>query len=245
MLRRIWTFILAYYTDVIVGLVCFSVFWVMLYRFVPIPGTLLMVKRMIQSESDFSLQYSWKPYHKMSFYPKVCAMASEDQMLPFHYGIDISSIVDAVESNGKKRMRGASTITQQVAKNAFLFPSRSFLRKGLELYFTILIEAMWTKERILEVYLNIAEMGDKVFGVEAAAQKYFNKPASKLGLKESALVIATLPNPIKYKASSPGSYLRKRQAQIASLFYSLDGKNYLRELYVRTDKSLYDFGKYK
>lgn len=244
-MKKVLNLVKTYYTDVIVVLVCFTLFWVMLYRFIPLPGTFLMIKRALTSDSERSLQYHWTPWYKMTSFPKVCAMAAEDQMLPFHMGLDLASIEDALEDSGKKRMRGASTITQQVAKNAFLFPSRSFIRKGFELYFTMLIEALWTKRRILEVYLNIAETGDKLFGMDAAATSYFKKPAAKLSLQESARIIATLPNPIKYSAKNPGSYVMKRQKQIVGLYHSLDGRYYLRELFVRTPESLYDFKKYK
>lgn len=221
-----------------------SLFWVILYRFIPVPGTLLMVKRMITSEKESSLEYVWTSWNAMTSFPKVSAMAAEDQMLPFHNGLDIASIQNAIEQGGKKRMRGASTISQQVAKNVFLYPTRSFIRKAFELYFTLLIEAVWTKPRILEVYLNVAEMGDKVFGLGAAAKFHFNKPADKLSLGESALLIASLPNPLRYNASSPGGYLQKRKSQIIQLYHSLDGRYYLRELYVRQEKSLYDFKKF-
>jgi monofunctional biosynthetic peptidoglycan transglycosylase len=204
-----------------------------------------MLKRVVESTNDKPLAYNWTPWYEMTSFPKVCAMASEDQMLPFHNGLDIAAIQDAIDDKGKKRIRGASTITQQVAKNAFLFPARSFIRKGFELYFTLLIEAVWTKRRILEVYLNIAETGDKIFGIGEAARVYFRKPAKNLTLGESALIISALPNPLKYKVASPGNYLSKRKAQVVDLYHSLDGKYYLRELYVRSEKSLYDFKKYK
>ena len=244
MIQRARRWMKEYYQDVVVLMVCISLVWVVLYRFVPVPVTFLMVKRMITSSSKYDFSYQWKSWEDIAAFPKVCVMASEDQMLPFHNGLDLASLEDAITAKGKKRMRGASTVTQQVAKNVYLWPGRSFIRKGFELYFTGLIEAIWTKERILEVYLNIAETGEKCFGIEAAARRYFKKPASKLNLKESAMIVATLPNPIKYKAVAPGNYLLKRKSQIEDLFYSLDGKYYLRELYVRSEKSLYDFSKY-
>jgi monofunctional biosynthetic peptidoglycan transglycosylase len=244
MIQRTIRLMKEYYQDVVVLLICISIFWVVLYRFIPVPATLLMVKRIITSSSEYDFSYQWKSWDQISAYPKVCVMASEDQMLPFHNGLDLASLEDAITAKGKKRIRGASTVTQQVAKNVYLWPGRSFIRKGFELYFAGLIEAIWTKERILEVYLNVAETGQKCFGFEAAARRYYKKPASKLNLQESAMIVATLPNPIKYKALAPGNYLIKRKSQIVDLFNSLDGKNYLRELYVRSDKSLYDFSKY-
>lgn len=244
-MTKIWFSVKRVFPDLVVIFCCISLSWVILYRFVPVPGTFLMLKRVITGGNDKVLHYSWTPWHEMTSFPKVCAMASEDQMLPFHNGLDLTSIRDAIDDTGKKRMRGASTITQQVAKNAFLYPARSFIRKGFELYFTFLIEAIWTKRRILEVYLNIAETGHKTFGVGAAAREYFNKAPENLSLAESALIIAALPNPLKYKVKAPGAYLQKRKSQISGLYYSLDGKYYLRELYVHADRSLYDFKKYK
>ncbi|KXK38196.1 MAG: monofunctional biosynthetic peptidoglycan transglycosylase [Bacteroidetes bacterium OLB9] len=145
----------------------------------------------------------------------------------------------------EKKLRGASTITQQVAKNVFLFPQRSFLRKGLELYFVLFIEVLWPKQKILEMYLNVAEMGVLIFGVEAAAQHYYKKPASQLNLNQSAAIISVLPNPRKYSATRPSSYVAGRQAQIRQLYHSLDGTMYLRELFVQSEQSIYDFRNYK
>lgn len=235
-----------YYQDVIVCSVVLSVAWVMLYSFIAPPITTMMIKKLFSDDADHGLIYKWTKYEDISPYLKVCALASEDQNLPFHYGIDIEAIENALAVNKKGRKTfGASTITQQVAKNAFLFPARNFIRKGLEVYFGILIEVIWSKERILETYLNIAEMGPKVFGVGAAAQYYYKKSAIKLSLQESAGIIAILPNPVKYNLKKPGPYISERRGEITSLFYQLDGTNYLRELYIKSEESLYDFKKYK
>ncbi|MBC7885334.1 MAG: monofunctional biosynthetic peptidoglycan transglycosylase [Saprospiraceae bacterium] len=243
--RKIKQFAIRYYGDVIVGFVVLSTLMVLIYRIVPPPFTLLMASRTIVAEEGV-LKYHWVNFKDISPYIKVCAMASEDQNLPFHFGLDFQAIDKAINKNKKKRkIFGASTITQQVAKNVFLYPRRSYIRKGLEVYFTLLIETLWTKERILEMYLNVAEMGELTFGVDAAAHKYFGKSAKKLSLAESSGIIAVLPNPRKYNVNSPGPYVSNRQSQIASLFYSLDGTNYLREIYVKSEKSLYDFRKYK
>jgi len=242
---KIKYFTKSYYKDVITGFIVFTVAWVLLLRVFSPPLTLLMIKRVLGAEEK-GLVYEWKSTNEISPYIRVCAMASEDQNLPFHYGMDLEAIDKALDVNKRsKKVFGASTITQQVAKNVFLFPQRSYIRKGLELYFTILIETVWTKQRILEMYLNVAEMGDMVFGVEAASQVYFRKSAQKLTLSESASIIAVLPNPIKYSVKKPGAYVSERQQQIISLYHSLDGNQYLRELYIKTDNSLYDFKKYK
>ncbi|MCZ2102576.1 MAG: monofunctional biosynthetic peptidoglycan transglycosylase [Chitinophagales bacterium] len=217
-----------------------SLAWILAYRILPPPATLTMIQRIIMDEGVFNYQYVH--FSKISPFIKVCALAAEDQNLPFHYGLDFDAINQAIEKNKKsKKKYGASTISQQVAKNAFLFPQRSYLRKGLELYFTFWIETLWPKEKILEMYLNISEMGSLVFGVEAASNCYFKKSASKISLKESASLIAVLPNPRKYKVKSPGNYIAARQSKIQSLYHTLDGKLYLRALYVRSDQPIYNF----
>ncbi len=242
--RNIWTFLKKNLGNLLVGWVMFSIFLVLLYRFVPPLLTLQMINRMILDEGEFS--YRYVPSHKISPHTKVCAIAAEDQNFPFHYGVDFEAIEKAIKLNKKrKKTFGASTISQQVAKNVFLFPARNFFRKALELYFTFLIEALWSKEKILEVYLNVAEMGTLTFGAQASATRYFGKNASELTLSESAALISVLPNPRKYKVNKPGNYLAKRQRQIQSLYYQLDGTAYLREMQVKSEKSLYDFSKYK
>lgn len=151
---------------------------------------------------------------------QLAVVTSEDQQFLWHHGFDLEAIEKAMKYNEKQKkrkrnkMRGASTISQQTAKNVFLFPARNFLRKGLEVYFTALIEIFWSKQRILEVYLNVIETGDGIYGVEAAAQYYFHKPAAKLTAPEAALIAAVLPNPRKYNAGNPSGYVLRRQAFI-------------------------------
>jgi len=148
----------------------------------------------------------------ISYHAKLAVISSEDQLFPDHSGFDWKSIKKAMKYNEKKpgRIRGASTISQQVAKNVFLWQGRSFIRKGFELYFTFMIELVWGKKRILEMYLNVIEMGDGVFGIEAAAQKYFKKPAKNLTRQEAAMITACLPNPKRYKVSPPSRYVLSR-----------------------------------
>lgn len=242
-ISNIKTLIQSYYKDAFVLLLIITVGWVLLYRVISPPFTLQMLTRM--AIDDGELKYEYVPSHKISPYLKVCTMASEDQNLPFHSGMDIEAIQKAMHVNKKgKKIFGASTISQQVAKNVFLFPQRSYIRKALEVYFTLWIETLWPKEKILEMYLNVAEMGTLVFGAEAASQTFFNKSASKINLRESAAIIAVLPSPRKYKVKNPGSYVSERQNEITKLYHSLDGTHYLRELYLKSDKSLYDFSKY-
>jgi monofunctional glycosyltransferase len=243
-LKKAWHYLSLNFWNIVVLFFTFTFGWVLLYRFIPIPITYLMIQRSITDEG--SLKYHWQDWENISPYVKVCALASEDQNLPFHYGVDLTAIDKAINFNKRgRKVFGASTITQQVAKNVFLFPKRSYLRKALEFYFALLIETIWPKERILEVYLNIAEMGTNAFGVQAAAKIYFGKSAANLSLKESSLIIACLPNPRKYNVKKPGTYVANRASEISSLFHQLDGKYYLRELYVHSEKSLYNFSKYK
>jgi monofunctional biosynthetic peptidoglycan transglycosylase len=176
-------------------------------------------------------RYEWRDLEQISPQAAIAVIASEDQQFPFHAGFDMKSIREAVRHNARsKRVRGASTISQQVAKNLFLWKGRSYLRKGLEAWFTVLIERIWPKERILEVYLNIAEFGPRVYGAEAAAQTFFRKPALKLTRRESALLAAVLPNPAKYRAESPGPYVRRRADWIQGQMRALGGAKYLQEL---------------
>ncbi len=159
------------------------------------------------------IKKTWKSLPNISENLQKCVIAAEDQAFDDHFGFDLKAIERAIEFNKthSNRKKGASTISQQVAKNVFLWQRRDFLRKGLEAYCTFLIELLWSKDRILEVYLNVAEMGDGIFGAEAAAQNYFKKPATKLGLNESALIAASLPNPLRFKPSDPSDYMLKRK----------------------------------
>lgn len=221
-----------------------SVAWVWLYRWVPPLRTLQMISVSLDTGKDVA--YDYVDFEDIADELKVCAMAAEDQNFPFHSGLDLEAIEKAIKINRKgRRTVGASTISQQVAKNAFLYADRSYIRKALELYFTFWVETLWSKEHILEMYLNIAEMGKNVFGAEAAAQSHFQKHAATLNLKESASIISVLPSPRKYKVVQPGPYVSGRQQTIARLYHSLDGKNYLRELYVRAEEPIYDFSKYR
>jgi monofunctional glycosyltransferase len=161
------------------------------------------------------IQYQWVDKRHISPYAKVAVMAAEDQRFPDHSGFDLESIQSSIEvyrEGGK--LRGASTISQQVAKNLFLTPTKSFIRKGIEAWFTLLIELLCSKERILELYLNIAEFGDHLFGIEAASQRYFGISAKYLNRSQAALLAATLPNPILLKAARPSAYLLRRQRWI-------------------------------
>jgi monofunctional glycosyltransferase len=193
-----------------------SVGFCLLFRWLPLPTTAFMLNRHVEdfrNETTFkSIDYRWVGANRISPAAYQAVMASEDQRFFEHAGFDFRSIQAAVDNYfDGHRLRGASTISQQVAKNLFLSPSKSFIRKGFEVWFTILLETFWSKERILTVYLNIAEFGDHLFGIEAASQRYFGIPASKLSRAQAALLAATLPNPLLFKASRPSSYVHARQ----------------------------------
>jgi monofunctional biosynthetic peptidoglycan transglycosylase len=200
-----------------------TIFSVIVFRFMPVPFTFLMLQRCVEQKMagrEMRLYKKWVSLSKISNKMQLAVVTSEDQQFLWHHGFDLEAIEKAMKYNEKQKkrkrnkMRGASTISQQTAKNVFLFPARNFLRKGLEVYFTALIEIFWSKQRILEVYLNVIETGDGIYGVEAAAQYYFHKPAAKLTAPEAALIAAVLPNPRKYNAGNPSGYVLRRQAFI-------------------------------
>lgn len=203
-----------------------SIGWVVLARFVPVYVTPLMFIRTMEALAAGEAPRNtkdWVSIDKISHNMVQAVVASEDNLFMQHYGFSVTDIEKAIKHNKKgKRIRGGSTISQQTAKNVFLWPKRSYLRKGLEAYFTVLIELFWSKERIMEVYLNVIEMGDGVYGVQAAAQTYFNKDALQLTKSQSALIAACLPNPRKYSASNPSSYIQRRKSKIVSLMGKIE-----------------------
>jgi monofunctional biosynthetic peptidoglycan transglycosylase len=196
--------------------------YIVILRWVDPPITITQLNSWISGEG---LKRDYVRADEMSVHARLAVIASEDQLFPDHNGFDWESIQKAFENNKKKRarIRGASTISQQVAKNVFLWQGRSWVRKGLEVYFTFMIELIWGKERILEVYLNVAEMGKGVYGIEAAAQQYFNKPAAKLNRTEAAKIAACLPNPKKYTVKPPSGYVTKRYPWILQQMRNLEG----------------------
>jgi monofunctional biosynthetic peptidoglycan transglycosylase len=206
---------------------------VLVLRWVPPLTSSVMIQREIQArvngERDFVLRHHWVPLRQISPELAIAVVTAEDQKFPVHSGFDWVSIGEVIEE-GDARPRGASTLTQQVAKNLFLWPGRSFLRKGLEAWFTVLLEAIWPKRRILEVYLNVAEFGPGVYGAGAASERYFGKPASALGRREAALLAAVLPSPRRLHAARPSSYLLERAAWIERHAAGLGGRSYLSDL---------------
>jgi monofunctional biosynthetic peptidoglycan transglycosylase len=185
----------------------------------------------VHHDTGYRTDYRWVSLEHISPHVALAVIASEDQLFPFHNGFDLNSIREAVRASERgKRLRGASTISQQVAKNLFLWSGRSFIRKALEAWFTLLIEAMWPKERILEVYLNTIELGRGVYGVEAASQRYFHKPAARLSPSEAALLAAVLPNPIRLRVDNPSRYVLSQRDRILEQMRDLGGSSYLQAL---------------
>ncbi|MGE0021628.1 MAG: monofunctional biosynthetic peptidoglycan transglycosylase [Draconibacterium sp.] len=192
-----------------------SLFSVIVFKWIPIPVTPLMLIRNVQHVAKgekLKLKHDWVSINKISPHMQLAAVCSEDQNFFKHHGFDFGAMKKAMKEAEKKngKLRGASTISQQTAKNVFLWPGRSWVRKGLEVWFTGLIELIWGKKRILEVYLNSIEMGIGIYGAEAAAQSYFGTPASKLSKYQAASVVAILPSPRKWSAANPGPYVQSR-----------------------------------
>ena len=206
--------------------------WVTLYKYVNPPITPLMLIRFFQEESGQRLiKADWKKYDEISDYMKIAVIASEDQKFPFHNGFDLQSIEEAIDEKlDGERLRGASTISQQTAKNVFLWPSRSWIRKGMEAYFTVLIEKVWGKKRILEVYLNVIETGNGIYGVGEAAQVYFGRSAKNLDEVDAALIAAILPDPRFMSPAKPSEYVLRKQEWIREQIRNLGGTSYLKNI---------------
>lgn len=213
-----------------------AVFWgggIALFSVVPVPFSAVMVERQIgawlQGDFGYVAHSDWVSMDEISPWMGLAVIAAEDQTFPDHWGFDVAAIKKALSHNerNENRIRGASTLSQQTVKNLFLWDGRSWLRKGLEAGLTVGVETVWSKKRILTVYLNIAEFGDGVFGVEAAAQRYFGKPASRLTQSEAALLAAVLPNPLRFKAAAPSGYVRSRQAWILRQMRQLGGESFM------------------
>ena len=220
------------------AVIVLGVFWgggITLFSVMPVPFSAVMVERQLGAwlSGDFGYvaHSDWVSMDEISPWMGLAVIAAEDQKFPEHWGFDVSAIEKALAHNerNENRIRGASTLSQQTAKNLFLWDGRSWIRKGLEAGLTLGMETAWSKKRILTVYLNIAEFGDGIFGVEAAAQRYFHKPASRLSLSEAALLAAVLPNPLRFKANAPSGYVRSRQAWIMRQMRQLGGESFMRE----------------
>jgi monofunctional glycosyltransferase len=189
------------------------------WRWVPPPTSAFILRERLTGRAP-TVQQRWVPYERISRNLALCVIAAEDQKFPSHHGFDVDAIVRATQEQ-RRQPRGASTISQQLAKNLYLWPGRSFVRKGLEAYFTVWLEQTWPKRRILEVYLNVIEFGPGIFGADAASQRMFGKSASELTLEEAALLTAVLPSPKRMSAARPSEYVRERAEQIERIARAL------------------------
>ena len=208
---------------------------VVAFRWIDPPFTAFMATdrlgALVTREQGYEFRHDWVDWPQISKHAAVAVIAAEDQQFPFHRGFDFKQINKALADRERgRRVRGASTISQQVAKNLFLWRGQSWFRKGLEAGITVLIEACWSKQRILEVYLNVAEFGRGTYGVQAASQRFFRKDAAKLTRSEAALLAAVLPAPTRFRADAPSRYVKKRQAWILRQMSALGGTSYLAQL---------------
>ena len=227
MLRRIRRWLLVF--------VAISIVLVLCLRWVAPPTSAVMLEArladLLGSKATMPIRYHWVDLQAISPHLSLAVLAAEDQKFPFHWGFDMGSIRQAIEGFDRGgRLRGASTISQQVAKNLFLWPGRSFIRKGLEAYFTVLLEAFWPKRRILEVYLNIAQFGEGIYGADAAAASLLDKSPLRLTMEDAALLAAVLPNPVEYKVTKPTKYVNARRRWIEDQAGRLGGTGYLKGL---------------
>lgn len=217
--RLLWSFLLA------------TLIPVLLLRWLPPPTSAFMIADRLGKQTKAPVSYRWVDWEGIAPQLALAVVAAEDQKFADHWGFDLTSIRHALRHNLKnRRLRGGSTISQQVAKNLFLWSGRSYLRKGLESYFTLLLELLWPKQRILEIYLNIAQFGDGIYGADAAARRLLNKPPNRLDPRDAALLAAVLPNPIKYRVLRPSSYVQMRQRWILGQMSRLGGTEFLRGL---------------
>ncbi|WP_201982147.1 monofunctional biosynthetic peptidoglycan transglycosylase [Hymenobacter rubidus] len=226
--------------QVVAALFLTSVAWVLLYRWVPPPATWLMLDRRAHApvglgyygiqEEPRHIRYQFRTLDEVAPTVPLALVAAEDQRFLLHHGFDFDALAKAAKRNWNgdgTHIVGGSTISQQVAKNVFLWQGRSYVRKAAEAYFTVLIEFLWNKRRIMEMYLSVAEMGDCTFGVEAASQRYFGKSASEVSAAEAALLAGVLPNPLRFRASNPGPVARAKQLRVMRNMRRLGGTTYV------------------
>lgn len=219
----------------ILGWFALTVLPVLLLRWIaPLTSAFMLEARigaLRAGDKHYRTDYHWVSLERISPNAAIAVIASEDQTFPFNYGFDFHSIRNAVRAAERgRRLRGASTISQQVARNLFLWPGRSFVRKGLEAYFTVLLETLWPKERILEVYLNIVQFGSGIYGVEAAAGRFYHEPAARLTAEQAALLAAVLPNPVHWHVERPSRFVRWKERWILGQMRNLGGAAYLQEV---------------
>ncbi len=234
-MKKLFLNALKFIFSVAVVFVVVTLFIVIIFKWYNPPVTAFMQKNMSKSYLGIFdkpiIKQKWTSFDNISNHIKIAVIASEDQRFKEHFGFDVEAIEDAIDEMKRgRRVRGASTISQQVAKNIFLTDHKNYFRKAFEAYFTVLIEIFWSKKRILEVYLNTAEMGENLYGIEAASKKYFKKTAGKLSAGESALIAALLPSPKKFNPLRPSNYLLKRKSRILRQMELLGGISFLKDL---------------
>ncbi|MCA7014057.1 monofunctional biosynthetic peptidoglycan transglycosylase [Dickeya dadantii] len=218
---------------IFIGVVAMWLAAILLFAFLPVPFSAVMIDRQLSAwlSGDFAYvaHSDWVSMDEIAAVAPLAVIAAEDQKFPQHWGFDFDAISAALKHNERheNRIRGASTLSQQTVKNLLLWDGRSWVRKGLEAGLTAVVELVWTKRRILTVYLNIAEFGPGIFGIEAASRQFFNKPASRLTASEAAMLAAVLPNPIRYRASKPSGYVMRRQQWILRQMSQIGGENFL------------------
>ena len=214
---------------IVLAFVLASTLPVIILRWIDPPASAVILQRTLSE--GHSQDYQWVPLTRIAPEAALAVVAAEDQKFPSHWGFDLQAIRDAAQRNARGgRLRGASTLTQQVARNLFLWQGRSYLRKGLEAWMTLLLELFWPKTRILEVYLNIAETGPRTFGIQAGALRYFARPASAINSQQAALLAAVLPSPVRYRADRPSAYVRDRRDHILQQMSQLGGTRYLQDI---------------
>jgi monofunctional biosynthetic peptidoglycan transglycosylase len=223
-----------FFLKITIGCLLFSLLVVSLFKWVDPPITSFMIRDKLEAlrkKEKITLRREWTDLKNISPSMQIAVIAAEDQNFSDHHGFDFEAIEKAIKHNQRsRRIRGASTISQQVAKNLFLWPGRSFMRKGLEAYFTTVIELLWSKKRILEVYLNTVELGKHTFGVEAASKLYFNTSAKRLTSGQAALLAAILPNPHRFSTRNPSPYIMSRKYWVLRQMQLLGGSEYLKGL---------------
>lgn len=229
--KPLWRRVLRWFTVLSLGFVLVSAGMVLAYRWLPPPTSAFVLARRIDgwtgAAPSLPIRRQWVPQSRVAPELFLAVVAAEDQRFPEHYGFDLKAIEQALDERDNGKVRGASTISQQVSKNLFLWSGRSWLRKGLEVWFTALIELSWPKRRILEVYVNFAEFGDSVYGAQAAAQEFFGRDAAQLNAAQAARLAAVLPSPKRYSAVRPGPYVLRRQQWIERQMRQLGGRDYL------------------
>ncbi|HKL19009.1 MAG TPA: monofunctional biosynthetic peptidoglycan transglycosylase [Halalkalibaculum sp.] len=219
----------------LIAFIYLSFLSVLLLKWFHPPTSAFMLQRQLEvsldDNQDFEINYEWADWQEISPYVKVAAITSEDQRYADHWGLDMDAIEQAIDEHQRgESLRGASTITQQTAKNLFLWPGQSFVRKGIEAYFALLMEGLLSKKRILEIYLNIAEFGNGVYGVKAASNIYFNTEPSDLDMMQSALMVTALPSPRRYNLADPSPYMIERRNWILQYMFYLGNTDYLKKL---------------